>query len=270
MLTRLHSVLHHLNHTKAMSHNTNVACCTIPPVKSDQKSSGSFGPFAGFNRVYTTGESTEKAVVCVFDIFGFWNQTQIGADRLAETLKVKVFMPDFFEPNEPFHISKFPPKTDEDNAALQAFFSPGGTAEVPKATEALKAFGKTLRDKGFKQVAVYGFCWGGKVVMKAGSSDIFDGLAIIHPAMVDAKDAESLQAPLGLYPSNDEPVSECEKVMKVLSSKPFASKNSYKLYANMFHGWAAARANLEDPENLQEFNDLYSTLAGFLNNVWKA
>jgi hypothetical protein len=40
--------------------------------------------------------------------------------------------------------------------------------------------------------------------------------------------------------------------MKALSTKPFASKNSYKHYANMFHGWAAARANLNDPENLKE------------------
>jgi dienelactone hydrolase len=69
-------------------------------------------------------------------------------------------MPDFFEPNEPFPVSQFPPKSDDDKAALQAFFAPGGTAEVAKATTALNAFGKTLKDKGFKTVAVYGFCWG--------------------------------------------------------------------------------------------------------------
>jgi hypothetical protein len=40
--------------------------------------------------------------------------------------------------------------------------------------------------------------------------------------------------------------------MKVLSTKPFAAKNSFKIYTNMFHGWAAARANLEDAENLKE------------------
>jgi len=232
-------------------HNTNVACCTIPPVQSDDKSKGSFVPYAGFNRVYTTGQSSDKAIVCVYDIFGFWNQTQIGADTLADTLKAKVFMPDFFEPDEPFPLSKFPPSSDADRAALQSFF--GGPAEIGKTNTKLQDFGRALRNNGFKSVVVYGFCWGGKVVMKAGASDVFDALAVVHPAMVDAKDAESIQVPVALYPSKDEPKEECEKVMDVLSKKSFAAKNSYKRYATMHHGWAAARANLENPENLKEY-----------------
>lgn len=45
---------------------------------------------------------------------------------------------------------------------------------------------------------------------------------------------------------------QCEKIIKTLSAKPFANKNAYKYYGNMFHGWAAARANLDDSENLKE------------------
>jgi len=272
-----------------MSTNTNVACCTIPPVISSQKSKGTFVSYAGFDKVYTTGQSTDKAIVCVYDIFGFWNQTQIGADTIAEVLNAKVFMPDFFQPHAPFPPSRHPPKNDDDKKALQDFF--GGPAEIGKSTTKLADFGKALRSDGFKQVLVYGFCWGGKVTMKAGATDVFDAIAVVHPAMVDAKDAEVIRVPLALYPSNDEPAEECEKVMKVLSTKPFAAKNSFKIYSNMFHGWAAARANLDDPENLKEydihpinrdytlkeltliidrFNDLYSTLAGYFNNILKA
>ena len=54
MLTRLRTVLHHLNANRAaMStvHNTNQACCSIPPVKSDYTPKGNYKPYAGFNKV---------------------------------------------------------------------------------------------------------------------------------------------------------------------------------------------------------------------------
>ena len=58
MLTRLRALVHHLNRAKtstsAMSttvHNTNVACCTIPPVKSDYEPKGSYKSYAGFSKV---------------------------------------------------------------------------------------------------------------------------------------------------------------------------------------------------------------------------
>ena len=53
MLTRLRTVLHHLNRA-AMSttvHNTNQACCTIPPVLSDYSPKGSFQSYAGISKV---------------------------------------------------------------------------------------------------------------------------------------------------------------------------------------------------------------------------
>jgi hypothetical protein len=52
-------------------HNTNKACCTIPPVHSDYSPKGSFKSYGDFDRVYVTGPaSSENAIVCVFDIFG--------------------------------------------------------------------------------------------------------------------------------------------------------------------------------------------------------
>lgn len=67
-------------------------------------------------------------------------------------------MPDFFEPDGPFPIDKFPPTTDEDKKALQDFF--GGTANPSEATSKLKALGENLKSSGVKRVGVYGFCWG--------------------------------------------------------------------------------------------------------------
>lgn len=103
--------------------------------------------------------------------------------------------------------------------------------------------------------------------------------------MLDVADTKNLAVPLGLFPSKNEPIHEVnyffffqsyilltwlqyEKIVEAISIKPFASKNAYKLYSTMHHGWAAARANLDDPENKKQYEDLYGTLAGFFQGVW--
>jgi dienelactone hydrolase len=88
----------------------------------------------------------------------FFPQTQQGADIIATSLKTRVYMPDFFEPNQPFSAEKYPPKSDIDKADLQAFF--GGTAKPDVATGKLKDFGLALRQDGAKKIGAYGFCWG--------------------------------------------------------------------------------------------------------------
>lgn len=114
--------------------------------------------------------------------FRYKPQTQQGADILADELKAQVLMPDFFDGDEPWPLDKFPPKTDEDKKKLQEWF--GGYANpanhVPRFTKVAQA----LKDEGVQFVLGYGYCWGGKVVIKAGaqSNTPFDAISIIHPA----------------------------------------------------------------------------------------
>jgi hypothetical protein len=91
---------------------------------------------------------------------------------------------------------------------------------------------------------------GGKVTILAGAGETpLDAVASVHPAMLSAGDAEPLSVPLGLYPSKDEPEDEYKKILGVVAGKPFAAKNDTKHYTNMFHGFAAARADLSNAEN---------------------
>ncbi|KAJ7293185.1 hypothetical protein C8J57DRAFT_1429069 [Mycena rebaudengoi] len=243
-------------------HNTNAACCTIPPVHSSYTPKGTFKSVGDFTKVYVTGGPSQTAIVCVYDIFGYFPQTQQGADIIASTLNTTVYMPDFFEPNDPFPVENFPPTTDEGKRALQDFFA--GTANPSAAVKKLSAFGQSLKTGGAKKVAAYGFCWGGKVVISAGGdSTPFESVSIVHPAMLSADDAAKLTVPLGVYISNDEPVDEYIKVLQAVAKKPFATKNDNKYYANMFHGWAAARADLKVQNNKEEYEDLYARLAAF-------
>ena len=92
-------------------------------------------------------------------------------------------MPDFFEPDQPYPVDKFPPETKEDNEEFQKFFA--GPANQEKALGKLLEFGKILRDGGVhKQLGTYGLCWGGKVTILSGSgkTPAFDAVAAVHPA----------------------------------------------------------------------------------------
>jgi len=270
-LSRLRALLHHLNvsrtGTARMStaiHNTNEACCTRPPVSSDYTPKGSFTSFGGFKKVYVTGpQRGDTVLVCVYDIFGFKPQTQQGADILASQLNVQVLMPDFFEDGSAWLLSQYPPQTDEQKANIQAFF--GGIANPVENATRLSDFGHALKDEGVKRVGCYGFCWGGKVIMLAGGKPHtpFDVVSIVHPAMLSAGDAQRLDLPLGLFISKEESEEEFHKTVDVMNRKPFAAKNDDKIY-DSFHGFAAARANLDDPDNKEKYTDLYQRLATFL------
>ncbi|KAH8835855.1 hypothetical protein DL96DRAFT_1575833 [Flagelloscypha sp. PMI_526] len=253
--------------TMTTVHNTNEACCSIPPVQSDYTPKGNFKSIGQFQRVYVTGTNTKKALVCVYDIFGFFPQTQQGADILASTLDVTVYMPDFFEPDGPFPLEKYPPTTEEAKKELQDFF--GGIASPPATVEKLLGFGKTIREQGVETLGAYGFCWGGKVTIVASAEGTpFDATAIVHPAMLSPSDAEKITIPFAMYISKDEPIEEYEKIVKILEGKPFAAKNDSKNYSNMFHGWAAARGDLTKEDNKKEYEDVYSRLATFFKNAF--
>jgi len=250
-------------------HNSNVACCTVPAVHSDYAPKGSYKSLGGFQKVYVTGpEKSSNGIVAVYDIFGFFPQTQQGADLIASALETTVYMPDFFEPNEPFPTSRHPPKNDADKEALQAFFSPDGAAYPPSNIGKLNKLAESLKADGVKNIGVYGFCWGAKIsILAGGEGTPFSSVAMVHPAMLSAADAEKLTVPLAMYITKDESVDEYNKINDIIAKKPFASKSDSTNYENMFHGFAAARADLKNEENKKEFKDVYGKLATFFGNT---
>lgn len=56
--------------------------------------------------------------------------------------------------------------------------------------------------------------------------------------------------------------------MKALESKLFAAKNDRKRYDTMHHGWAAARGDLNNEENLKEFQDVYARIVAFIGRIF--
>jgi hypothetical protein len=76
-----------------------------------------------------TGPATAtKALLFIYDIFGYFPQTVQGADILAssdEHSPYLIFMPDWFE-GQPADISWYPPDTKEKGEKLGAFFQGPG------------------------------------------------------------------------------------------------------------------------------------------------
>ena len=75
-------------------------------------------------------------------------------------------------------------------------------ANVGDRLAELKSVASTLKSEGYTHISLYGFCWGGKVAtVAAGEKDLFESVAIVHPAMLDVKDVDGIEVPFGFYPS---------------------------------------------------------------------
>lgn len=173
-------------------------------------------------------------------------------------------MPDFFK-GSPLPQELYPPTTDEAKQKVQDFFS--GPASPPGNLKALSTFA-TAASKEFTDVkyhGILGFCWGGKIATLASDKrDVFQATAVVHPAMVDAADAKSLSNPIMILASKDEPAEDIKSFEENIPAT-YKADSVVKTYSTMHHGWAAARADLKDKDNLAKFGEAYEELANFFN-----
>lgn len=86
----------------------------------------------------------------------------------------------------------------------------------------------------------------------------FDVLASVHPAMVDAKDAEGIKVPFIMLASGDEPAEDVKKFDAALTVPKHV-----EIFGDQIHGWMTARSNLSDDRVKSEYERGYSTLLKF-------
>ncbi|EHK47408.1 hypothetical protein TRIATDRAFT_298552 [Trichoderma atroviride IMI 206040] len=244
------------------SHGHSAACCNIPPVVSKgYKPKGAYEEIGGYKTYVTGPADATKAIVVVYDIFGYFDQTVQGADILAfsdDHQKYKVFMPDWFK-GKPCPIEYYPPDTPEKQKALGEFFAtfppPKIAGYVPDYVDAVKAHSSSV-----SKLAMLGYCWGGKVValtLKAPTNPFSAGAAA-HPAMVDPADAEGLTVPFALLASKEEDAADVKKFEEALKVP-----HHVETFPDQIHGWMAARSDLEDEHVKAEYERGYQTLLDF-------
>ncbi|KAI9278202.1 Alpha/Beta hydrolase protein [Phascolomyces articulosus] len=181
------------------------ACCTIPPVASNYEPVGTLETIKSDTvpemSVYVVGpKDTKKAVIVFYDIMGFHNNTKQFCDILAKYCGYKVLLPDFFRGSS-WDPSRMTP---EDIPKLMAWIGEIGT--IQKIRPDVDLLREWLEKQGVIQAGLVGFCWGAKVAIQVtDEGSFFGGAALIHPSMVDIKDAEAATAPVLALPTKDEP-----------------------------------------------------------------
>ncbi|PRP76474.1 hypothetical protein PROFUN_15134 [Planoprotostelium fungivorum] len=264
-MLKIHQTRHALKHLKThrqLRKMTSSACCNIPPVTThDYQPKGKYEQLGSY-KTYVTGDKTSgRALLCAYDIFGFFPQTIQGADILASQ-GFYVTMPDFFH-GKPYPLDQAPPKNDEQKQNYKDFFAT--TANVEENVKQAAKLGEELKKQGLNKIGIYGYCWGGKIaVLSAGQGSPFHAAAQIHPAMVDANDGKKVTIPVASFISKDEPEEAVQEFHKnVASNSDIASKSVWKRYPTVHHGWAAARGKLDDAENKKQYEDVYRQLSSF-------
>jgi len=244
-------------------HGHSAACCNIPPIISKgYEPKGKYETIGGLKTYVTGPANASKAILYIFDIFGYFPQSLQGADILSTSDKdnqYQVFMPDWFEGN-PADISWYPPDNDEKGKALGNFFQTTGAppktaAKVPGTVKEIEAKYDSIKTWG-----IVGFCWGGKIVSltTSHSSTPFKAGAECHPAMIDPSEALNIQIPLCMLASGDEPAEDVKKFEANLKGEKHV-----EIFGDQIHGWMAARANLDDKRVAEEYERGYKTLLEF-------
>lgn len=120
---------------------------------------------------------------------------------------------------------------------LMAFIT--GIAHFEVRQPELQAIASALRAAGAEKVGAYGLCWGGKLIILSACANTFDAIVQIHPARMEPADAETLTVPIASYISDDEPADAQEKLMEIVSNKPFSELNDFHHFVGMHHGRSA-------------------------------
>ena len=107
-----------------------------------------------------------------------------------------------------------------------------------------------------------GYCWGGKIVsLVSGQGTKFKAGVQVHPAMVDAGDAEKVTIPMCMLASKDEPADDIKKFESALKTTKHV-----ETFPTQIHGWMAARADLNDPEVKKEYERGYAVAIHFFHD----
>ncbi|OJJ54434.1 hypothetical protein ASPSYDRAFT_61054 [Aspergillus sydowii CBS 593.65] len=244
---------------------TNNACCSIQPVVAKgYKAKGEYQTINGL-KTYVTGPTTAtKAILMVYDIFGFVDQTIQGADILATSChqKYRVFMPDFFEGGAA-DISWYSPTNEEQEQLLQQFLHTKTTPlpAISKISAMVQGGNMYAIGGRYESWSILGLCWGGKIAALCASSrdKLFKAAVQCHPAMLDVNDAERVNVPFACLASKDEPSGDI-MAFKAKLCVP----NHVEIFTTQVHGWMAARADLEIPEVAREYERGYRIVLEFL------
>ncbi|KAK8844541.1 hypothetical protein IAR55_006388 [Kwoniella newhampshirensis] len=248
--------------------NTDQACACNPVAHHDYDAKGTWieGGLNGLKTYHSpaTGGTSKKAILLLYDVFGFCPQNYQGADMMASN-GFDVYIPDVFKGGALDFKQVRSAEASEKQKIVQAFLSdfPGKCEAQVKPVQDLIT---TLREKGYTKVGALGLCWGGSMVTYVPE---LDAMAMAHPARygVTAAGAEKLNSPTCLLPSANEDEAQMKEFHNAMLTKPVGPQCVLKFYSDCPHGWLAARGDLTLDKGKQKFEEAYHDIITFFTNV---
>lgn len=209
-----------------------------------------------------------KAVVLLTDVFGLaLPNPRIVADHLAEHVGVDVWIPDFFNGKPPFRVTDLEPIMP-DRAGVKMTWTnigiliirflkalPGFIANRPSVTDPrVHAFIEKIKsEKGYERIGAVGYCYGGAMAARLGSTDLVNTIVIAHPASLTSAQIQAIKVPASWLLAQedlsfkDKDVKAAQSIFKEQEEKPDNVDYEFKIWDGTAHGFAV-RPNLQVPE----------------------
>ncbi|PKI84679.1 hypothetical protein MVES_001312 [Malassezia vespertilionis] len=233
----------------------------MPAVHADYTPQGTTQHYGGMECYVTGPADASKAILGVYDIFGPWASTYLGADLLAAHTAMRVVLPDFFR-GDPLAPETLPADTPAKQERFRTFLLSLG--EFTHIASELLDVAAALQQQGVTTLGVYGLCWGSKPCgIACGDGTPFQALVQIHPSFIDPDDALKLRVPMALFPSRDDETPKLDAYVDRVLHNPAIGKASIVHHYPQHHGFAGARAQLGDAANRAAFQDVYERAANF-------
>ncbi|KAH7415441.1 hypothetical protein KP509_14G043700 [Ceratopteris richardii] len=210
-------------------------CCVAPPPDVYESVGQEVADICGVPAYISGSPSSRAAVLFICDIYG-WKvpQTRRLADKVASA-GFFVVLPDFM--NDDFFQSPDPDNPYEGLDAYLARHSQEDAIEV--ASKIIDELGK----RGFKQIGVAGFCWGGKITVSLinGTSKA-DAAVMLHPSFLVVEEIQAVRKPLAILGAEIDEITPPELAMKfgnLLEKIPeMEGKSIVKIFRGADHGFS--------------------------------
>ena len=187
----------------------------------------------------TGSSSARKAIVHVYDLFGYCPQTYQGADILATqgSEPYLVFVPDFIGSERAAQHDWFLPNADQKplHDLLAIVTSKQMMTDIQEAVAALRSEGNYAHVQRWGGV---GFCWGSKgvsLIATQGDQSLLDVTAHTSPSRLDPEEAKTTTVPTLMLTSSAEDESVVARYYDNLKGPKYLER------FDEIHGFMSAR-----------------------------
>ncbi|KAH7909894.1 Alpha/Beta hydrolase protein [Hygrophoropsis aurantiaca] len=212
----------------------------------------------------STGD-TQRAVVLFMDAFGLTLiNSKLIADNLANALSCDVWVPDIFNGEPIIHADAMRMSTRAGDPRFMEYlrvfvtllprigilYRNRPTAIYVRVTDFLK---RLREQKKYSKIGAVGYCYGGGVAARLGTSKLLDSIVVCHPSMINIKHIKAIDIPASWVCAEEDPSfapafrNEAEAEFAARKDKENFVDYEFVVYKGTAHGFAC-RPNLEWPE----------------------